>query len=96
MKFLSFSLTDAGLKRKNNEDALIDMPGTGLFAVADGMGGEQYGEVASETAVTAVKEHVKQNRAVMDAYSMSDSQDNRKQVQHAGRCSQSGQHEGSP
>ena len=80
MKFLSFSLTDAGLKRKNNEDALIDMPGTGLFAVADGMGGEQYGEVASETAVTAVKEHVKQNRAVMDAYSMSDSQDNRNQV----------------
>ncbi|HNW82462.1 MAG TPA: protein phosphatase 2C domain-containing protein [bacterium] len=80
MKFLSFSLTDTGLKRKNNEDALIDMPGTGLFAVADGMGGEQYGEVASETAVNSVKAYVKENRAVIDAFSMSETQENRNQV----------------
>ena len=34
-------------RRKNNEDALVMEPGLGLFAVADGMGGYEGGEVAS-------------------------------------------------
>jgi len=80
MKFLSFSLTDTGLKRKNNEDALINMPGAGLFAVADGMGGEQCGEIASETAVSAVKLFIKENHAVISAFEMNDSCENKAQV----------------
>lgn len=53
-----FGATDAGKVRKNNEDALL--LGTGrdatLFAVADGIGGFEAGEVASGIAVEALKE----------------------------------------
>jgi PPM family protein phosphatase len=45
--------TDAGRKRRRNEDALVARPP--LFAVADGMGGPKAGEVASSLATAAVK-----------------------------------------
>ena len=46
--------THVGLVRKNNEDNLLFkeiIPGLWLLAVADGVGGNNYGEVASQTAV---------------------------------------------
>jgi PPM family protein phosphatase len=43
------SKTDVGRQRHSNEDNLYDQPP--LFAVADGMGGAQAGEVASEMAI---------------------------------------------
>ena len=44
------SRTNRGLVRKNNEDSiLVRCPD--LFAIADGMGGEQAGEVASSLSV---------------------------------------------
>lgn len=46
------ALTDPGLVRSNNEDAYLAAPT--VIAVADGVGGEAAGEVASELAVTAL------------------------------------------
>ena len=41
---------------KNNEDSFLVEAATGLFAVADGMGGHAAGEVASQIAVETIKE----------------------------------------
>jgi protein phosphatase len=46
--------TDVGRVRTNNEDALFISDR--LYVVADGMGGHQGGEVASETAVRTMRE----------------------------------------
>ena len=47
-------ITDTGRKRRRNEDAYVCEPP--LFAIADGMGGAQAGEVASQLAAAAVRE----------------------------------------
>jgi PPM family protein phosphatase len=47
-------ITDTGRKRRRNEDAYVCEPP--LFAIADGMGGAQAGEVASRLAAAALRE----------------------------------------
>jgi protein phosphatase len=49
------SVSDTGRKRRHNEDAYVCEPP--LFAIADGMGGAQAGEVASGLAASALEEH---------------------------------------
>jgi serine/threonine protein phosphatase PrpC len=57
MKIESAGRTDVGLVRDVNQDRFLADESTGLFAVADGMGGHVGGEVAATTAIeTLVKE----------------------------------------
>jgi protein phosphatase len=46
--------SDSGQLRENNEDAARALPDSGLFVVADGMGGHIAGEVASRVASDAI------------------------------------------
>jgi serine/threonine protein phosphatase PrpC len=48
-------MTHPGLVRPTNEDALYCDTASGLFVVADGMGGHQAGEVASHMAVETIR-----------------------------------------
>ena len=58
MNFEFAGLTDQGRVRARNEDALLQRPERGLFAVADGMGGHAGGDVASRIAVDVLDEHL--------------------------------------
>lgn len=51
-------VTDRGLNQKRplNEDSMLSDPAQGIFAVADGVGGAEAGEVASKTAVEVIGE----------------------------------------
>ena len=51
-----YGLTDEGLVRDHNEDYISWSPETGLVILADGMGGHNAGEVASELAVSSINE----------------------------------------
>ncbi len=59
------ALTDIGLHRSTNEDAYVAEPP--LFAVADGMGGAQAGEVASHLALETLGEALAADAALPDA-----------------------------
>jgi serine/threonine protein phosphatase PrpC len=48
--------SDKGSRRKHHEDAAILAPEIAMFAVADGMGGHQAGEVAAKIAIDTVRQ----------------------------------------
>jgi protein phosphatase len=57
-QFASAAVSDKGLseKRPHNEDSFLELKQHGLFIVADGVGGAQAGEVASQMAVEILEE----------------------------------------
>jgi len=55
----SAGITDAGKKRKGNEDFLFLDDDQRLYVVADGMGGHQAGEVASKLVVETIRDYMK-------------------------------------
>lgn len=55
MRFECVSRTHVGLRRKINEDSLFADPERGLWAVADGMGGHEAGEIASNMVTDALR-----------------------------------------
>ena len=54
------TLTDPGLARNNNEDAVAFDPATRLCMLADGMGGYNAGEVASGMAIAVIRSELGQ------------------------------------
>jgi serine/threonine protein phosphatase PrpC len=53
-RYLSSSATDVGCTRALNEDALLERPEIGLWAIADGMGGHESGDLASQTIIESL------------------------------------------
>lgn len=54
--------TDRGHRRTENQDCILcetsDDTATGIFAVADGMGGQSSGEIASAITIATLREHL--------------------------------------
>ncbi|MDQ6786256.1 MAG: protein phosphatase 2C domain-containing protein [Acidobacteriota bacterium] len=71
-KIDSAAISDKGLseKRPQNEDSFLEMNARGLFAVADGVGGAQAGDVASQMAVEILSEAFANLRKGGDAEEM--------------------------
>ncbi len=60
--------TDVGLKRRQNEDALLALEDEGLFVVADGVGGRKAGELASALTVDTFQAHSKRLRMAVEKF----------------------------
>lgn len=65
----SATVSDRGLsnKRPQNEDSFLEIAERGIFSVADGVGGAQAGEVASQMAMEILGEAFINTRANSDA-----------------------------
>jgi len=68
------ALTDVGLRRELNEDNMLMIEGVmdelgpyGLYIVADGLGGHEAGEVASQLTVEAIQKQHAENPLVASA-----------------------------
>lgn len=61
------SVTHPGLRRTRNEDNLVVDEGTGLYLVADGMGGHAHGDLASQMAVDSIKEAIESGGPLVEA-----------------------------
>lgn len=66
VKVQSFAATSVG-RRESNEDGLLHLSAHGLFVVADGMGGYEGGEVASQIVVETLQQVYERLRADADA-----------------------------
>ncbi len=67
MRLITGAATDVGRVREGNEDAYLVDDAMGLVAVADGMGGHRAGEVASATALEALRAAITHGRPLRES-----------------------------
>jgi serine/threonine protein phosphatase PrpC len=69
LHIISAAITDRGLseKRPQNEDSFLEISHCGVFAVADGVGGAEGGEVASQMAMEILGEAFTNKHEDIDA-----------------------------
>lgn len=65
-------LSHVGLRREHNEDTYYGDAELGLWLVADGMGGHEFGEVASALARETIVSEIKAGRTLVDAIRAAD------------------------
>lgn len=65
-------LTHVGLRRELNEDSYYGDSELGLWLVADGMGGHEYGEVASAIAREAIVREIREGTPLAQAIRVAD------------------------
>jgi serine/threonine protein phosphatase PrpC len=63
-QLVSHAQTHKGLVRKINEDACLDLADSGVWLVADGMGGHAAGDIASQLVVDTVNIAVQRSGAL--------------------------------
>ncbi len=74
-------ISDKGRCRELNEDALLVLPKEGIFVVADGVGGNNSGELASGETVKCVADYMRRN----PISAQTDRRDIRRQMQECVR-----------
>jgi serine/threonine protein phosphatase PrpC len=80
MKF--HARTDVGLKRRQNEDALLALEDYGVFVVADGVGGRKAGELASAITVDTFQAFAPRFREAVEGYAATPGRATRNEVLH--------------
>ncbi len=65
-------LSHVGLRREHNEDTYYGDADLGLWLVADGMGGHEFGEVASALARETIVSEIREGKPLADAIRAAD------------------------
>lgn len=68
----SAGITDVGKKRTGNEDSMYLDDDLKLYIVADGMGGHQAGEVASELVIETIRDYMRRFQGEGDVEELED------------------------